>query len=278
MNSGKITDGVHEWPHTSDSRLAAEYLVAANRTRRIWQGISAAQRCPDPIWKERSYLALDWMCRVQLPAWLDTAGTSRLIDHLVTSEQVRALPALRDEPSCKAALKTLRKARWDTVRAASAAATYTDLPPSEYRDFLHSWKIAEAITWEALDTVDAAILYPIWHASAFFARDDSWDWCLTIARDACNDAIWSVAARVTWDTVRDPDLYIALSEADHGLFTAPAKVARDNSESAARRAVWYALKPTFDQLQQTALSLVDRMLETSRDLGVAIEATAAREE
>ena len=82
----------------------------------------------------RSYLALDWLVRVQTPAWLELAG---LKEH---ADLCRQLGELHDEASCKLATETVRGAQrsaaaardaaWDAARAAAWAAAGKILAPT----------------------------------------------------------------------------------------------------------------------------------------------------
>ena len=63
----------------------------------------------------RSYMALDWLVRVQLPTWLDAAG---LRDK---SALIRELAELHDEASCRAATEAVRGAQRSAAAAWAAA-------------------------------------------------------------------------------------------------------------------------------------------------------------
>jgi hypothetical protein len=85
---------------------------------------------------QRSYLAFDWLARVQGPAWMDL--TPALQPH---AEAVRALAPLTDKASVTAANTTLTAARaaagdaawdaaWDAARDAARAAAGDALAPT----------------------------------------------------------------------------------------------------------------------------------------------------
>jgi hypothetical protein len=139
--------------------------------------------------KQRSYLALDWMIRTFLPAWLRLA---KLNDH---ADKVEALAPIVDMATAPAAAPV--------VRAANAAA-------SKARD------AAGAAAWDA-----AGI------AARYAARYAAWE----AAREAAWDAAWEAAWDAAWDAARD----------------------------AAGAAAWDALSATRDQLQLSAVDLVERM-------------------
>ena len=80
---------------------------------------------------QRAWMAVDWLARIHLPVWLDTAGLS---DHAAA---VRALIALDGADAAKAAQPTLAAARdaagaaaWDAARAAARAGARDALKPS----------------------------------------------------------------------------------------------------------------------------------------------------
>jgi hypothetical protein len=166
----------------------------------------------------RSYLALDWLVRVQTPAWLELAG---LKDH---ADLCRRLGELRDEASCELATETVRgaacaaNAAWDAARAAA-------------------WDAAWAAAWAAA-----------WDAARAAARAAAW----AAAGDAARDAAWAAA----WDAI----LAAARDAAWVAAWAAAWAAARDAAWAAAGAAAVDRLRPTVEQLQTSALELVDRML------------------
>src|SRR4051812_32613818 len=86
-------------------------------------------RASKAIEEKRSYLALDWLVRVQAPAWLD------LVEGLKPhAAALRALDAIQDRATAKVAGGTVIAARdsaaaawaaaWDAARAAARAAAW----------------------------------------------------------------------------------------------------------------------------------------------------------
>ena len=92
------------------------------------------------------------------------------------------------------------------------------------RDAAAAWDAARAAAWDA---ARAAAWAAAWAAARAAARDAAWD----AARDAARDAAWDAARDAAWD--------------------------------AARAAAWEKLKPTASQLQQSALELIERMIEAA---------------
>jgi hypothetical protein len=167
----------------------------------------------------RSYMALDWLVRVQTPAWLDAAG---LTDK---SALLRELGELHDEASCKAAIGAVRDAQRsaDAARAAARAA-------------------AGDVAWATARATARATAWAAACASAW-----------ATARDAAGDAARAAAGDVAWATARD-----AAGDAAGAAACAAAGAA---ACAAACAAAGESLAPTVAQLQESALELVDRMLE-----------------
>jgi hypothetical protein len=120
--------------------------------------------------ERRSYLALDWLIRVQTPAWL--ALRDDLKPH---ADTLRALSAITDPKTAKAAnaaVTAARDAAWDAAWAAARAA---------------AWAAARAAAWDAAR--DAA-----WDAAWAAARDAAWDAAGDAAWDAAGDAAWAALA------------------------------------------------------------------------------------
>ncbi len=111
------------------------------------------------IEQRRMALALDWLARVQTPAWLDL--TPSLAPHAAA---LRALPMITNTATAKAAQQTLNAAR----AAAGAAVRAT----------------VGAAAWDAA-----------WDA----ARDAAWAAAWDAAWAAAGDAAWAAAGAAAWD-------------------------------------------------------------------------------
>lgn len=70
---------------------------------------------------QRAYLALDWMCRVNVPAWLWLSPDPELRSY---AETIRSLPAFCDPASTAAALPSLAAA-WAAAGTAAGTAART---------------------------------------------------------------------------------------------------------------------------------------------------------
>jgi len=134
----------------------------------------------------RGFLALDWLIRVNTPAWLELAG---LKDE---AAELRNLPALTSTEIVVGVQATLEKARASARTRAAAA-------------------------WAA-------------------ARDAAWDAAWAAARDAA----WDAARAAAWDAAWD--------------------AARDAAWAAAYNAARSVLRPTEQQLTESAFELLDRMI------------------
>jgi hypothetical protein len=174
----------------------------------------------------RSYMALDWLVRVQTPAWLDAAG---LRDK---SALLRELGELHDEASCRAATEVVHDAR----RAADAA-SYA------------AWTAARTAAWTAARTAARA-------AASDAARTAAWAAARTAAWAAASDAAWAAAGAAASDTAGAA----AWDAAWAAAWDAAGAAAWDAAWAAAWAAAWDALKATVESLQASALELVERML------------------
>ena len=173
----------------------------------------AGSRADQSIEEQRAWLAVDWITRENLPAWLDL--TPSLREHAAT---LRALTPVRDEAAARAAALVAQVAQKAAVDARDAA---------RYA----AWDAARDAAWYAAR-------YAAWDAAwdaASAAAWDAWDAAWVAARDAGWAAAW-YAARDAWDAARDAG------------YAAPDEVRE-------------CLKPTVEQLQQSAVQLVVRMLE-----------------
>ena len=128
---------------------------------------------------ERSWLATDWMVRVQAPAWLRLAGLTEQADVLAGMQPVNR----ETSPSILPALKAVRSdaaAARDAARAAAGAAA-----GAAARDA--AWAAAGVAAGDAAgDAAGAA------------ARDATW----AAARDATWAATWAAAGAAAWDAAR----------------------------------------------------------------------------
>ena len=100
-------------------------LADADRTRLLLPLIphTVGTRTTDADEDTRSWMATDWLVRVQTPAWLRLAG---LTDHAQALEScariVDATTAHDGQPKIAAALAAARAAAWAAARAAARAA------------------------------------------------------------------------------------------------------------------------------------------------------------
>jgi hypothetical protein len=115
----------------------------------------------------RSWLAYDWMVRVQMATWLRLAPS--LVPH---ADAVEALAPITSRETLDAAWPTIASARDASARDASHAA----------------WAAAG-------DAARAAARAAAWAA----ARDAAWDAAGAAARAAARDAAWAAAGAAAWD-------------------------------------------------------------------------------
>ena len=110
------------------------------------------------------------------------------------------------------------------------------------KDAAAAWATARDAAWAAAWATarDAA-----WAAAWAAARDAARDAAKDAAKDAARDAAWAAAGAAAWDAARD--------------------AARDAAKDAARAAAWAAARkkfqPVVSDLQQSAVKLIERMIE-----------------
>ena len=151
--------------------------------------------------ERRSYLALDWMIRAFLPAWLRLA---KLNDH---ADAVTGLAPIVDMATATAAAPVVRAANEATAKARAAA-----------------WDAAGAAARDAA-----------WDATWDAAGDAAGEAARAAARAAARDAAWAAARAAAWAAAWDAE----------------------------RDAAWDAIKATRDELQLSAVDLVERMAALS---------------
>jgi hypothetical protein len=188
-------------------------------------------RGSEKLSERRALMAADWLVRVNTPAWLRLAGLDTHADAL------SALPEITDMAQVPSIRGAIEAARADADAASDAASD------------------------DASDD----------------ARDAAWDAACAAARDAVSDDAWAAATRdatadateaawsAAWAAARDAAslaatvaAWSAASDAARGAVTLAATAA---ASDAARGAAWAALAPTRLALQQSAVRLVERMIE-----------------
>jgi hypothetical protein len=137
---------------------------------------------------KRSYLALDWLARVQVPAWLDLRDDLKA--HAVA---LRGLKPLTDTASCRVAQTLLDKARTAAAAAWDAA-----------------WAAARAAAWDA---ARAAARAAAWDAAGAAAWDAAWAAAVAAAVDAAGAA----ARAAAWDAARAAAVAAAVDAAGAAL-------------------------------------------------------------
>ena len=134
--------------------------------------------------ERRSWMALDWLVRVQTPAWLRLAGLTEQADMLTGMAEVTPETC----PSIKAPLQAVRQdaaAAWDAAWAAARAAAWDAARAA-----------ARAAAWDA---AWAAARAAAWAAAWAAARAAAWD----AAWDAARDAAWAAARAAAGAAARE---------------------------------------------------------------------------
>ena len=136
-------------------------------------------RCTDDQETERSWLATDWLVRVQAPAWLRLAGLTDQADLLASMQPVNPATCPAILPALKA-VRTDAAAAWAAARAAAGDA---------------AWAAARDAAWDAAGAAAGA-------AARDAARDAAW----AAALAATGDAAWAAALAATGAAARDAAL------------------------------------------------------------------------
>ena len=179
----------------------------------------------------RATMAADWLIRVHTPAWLRLAGLATHADAL------SRLPEITDFSQVPHIRSTIEAAQLDAAAAGTAA-----------------WDAAGAAAWDAAGDAARA-------AAGDAARAAAW----AAARDAAWAAAWvaggAAARAAAWDAARVA-AWAAGGAAARAAARAAAEVAAEVAGGAAAGvAAWAALSRTLIELQQSALALVERMIE-----------------
>jgi hypothetical protein len=199
--------------------------------------------------ERRSYLALDWMIRTFLPAWLRLAKLNEHADAVAGLASIVDMEtATAAAPVVRAANEAASKARaaaWDAARAAARAAAGAaawDAARAAAGDA--AWDAARAAAGDAARaTARAAAGAAAWDAAGAAAWAAAWD----AARAAAWAAAWDAAWAAAWDAAR----------------AAAGDAAGDAARAAAGATARAVLKATRDELQLSAVDLVERMAALS---------------
>jgi hypothetical protein len=207
--------------------------------------------------ERRSYLALDWMIRTFLPAWLRLAKLNDRADAVAgLAPIVDMVTATAAAPVVRAANEAASKARAAARDAAGAAAR------AAARDAAGAAAVdaARDAAWAAaLAAARAAARDAAWAAARAAARDAARDAAGAAAVDAARAAAWAAALAAARAAARDA-AWAAARGAARDAAGAAARAAAVDAARAAARAV---LKATRDELQLSAVDLVERMAALS---------------
>jgi hypothetical protein len=180
---------------------------------------------------QRSWMAVDWYCRVSAPAWLRLAG---LTDE---AEAIEAAAPIVGSVSAAAAQDALNTARSAAARAAARAA---------------AGAAARVAAWDAA-----------WDA----ARAAAGAAARVAAGDAAGDAAGAAARVAAWAAAR----VAAGDAAGAAARVAAGAAAGDAAGAAAGDAAWAAaratLRPTVEMLQVSAIALVECMCSVTKSEG-----------
>jgi hypothetical protein len=178
----------------------------------------------------RAWMATDWLCRVQAPAWLRLAG---LTEH---AQALESLARISDATTARSAQPTLDAAH--TASAAAGAAARNA-----------AWTAAgDAARTAAGDAARNAA----WNAARAAAGD--------AARNAAGAAAWAAAGAAAWNAAWTAAGAAARNTAGDAAWNAARNAAGAAARNAARAAAGNALAPTVLALQESAFGLLDEMI------------------
>jgi hypothetical protein len=204
---------------------------------------------------ERSWMALDWLIRVQTPTWLRLAGLTVQADILASLKPL-------DADSCPSILPALK-----AVRSAAAAA----------------WVAVGDFAWDVVgDAAREAARNAAWAAAQDAAREAAWaaagNAAWAAAREAARNAAWEAARAAARNAAREAARNAAWEAARNAARAAAQDAAWAAAREAARNAAWNAaqdtaqdtardaLAPTVTELSVSAHDLVDRMLAVTEEV------------
>jgi len=180
-------------------------------------------RSTEEIELKRSLMAVDWLIRVHAPTWLRLAGLTKQAESL---ERLPEITAMKQFPSLEGPIEAVRQDAYAVWAAAGAAA----------------WDAAGAAAWDAARAA-------AWAAAWAAARAAAGAAARAAAGAAAGAAAWDAAWAAARDAARD------------AAGAAAWAAARDAAWAAAGAAAEAKLAPTMKHLQDSALELVNRMIE-----------------
>jgi hypothetical protein len=190
-----------------------------------WEVLGTATTAGDEV--TRKWMAVDWLVRVQAPAWLRLAG---LTDD---ARALESLPRIVDATTATTARPAISAAR-DAAWAAAWAAAATQAPDAAAPD------AALAAEW----------------AVAWAAQDAAW-----AVAWAAQDAAWAAAAGAAMDAAKAAAraVVVAAVDAAKAAARAAARAAAWQAQDPA-----CALAPTVLETQASAFALLDEMIAVGR--------------
>ena len=197
--------------------------------------------------RRRALMAIDWLLRHCTPAWLRLAGLTAQADAL------DSFPEITDFGQYLALTPILNAVEKDAAAARAAA-----------RDM--AWDAAlDAASHAARDAASLASWTAAGVAVDATAVNASQDAAQDAAQDEEQDEAWAAAMGTARATAMGAAWLTALAAAgpaaSHAAQAAARATARAAARTAARDAARDALAPTIANLQQSALALVNRMID-----------------
>jgi hypothetical protein len=195
--------------------------------------------------RRRALMCAGWLVGIYTPAWL------RLAKLNVHADALASLPEITDMAQVPLIIPVIEAARRDAIVAGNAAKTAARNA---------AWTAASNAAWTAAwDAAKTAAKAAARDAARDAAWDAAWDAAKAAAKAAARDAAWNAAGAAAWNAAGAAASNAAWNAASNAAWNAASNAAGAAAGDAARD----ALAPTVEHLQQSALDLVNRMIEAA---------------
>jgi hypothetical protein len=229
-------------------RIWNDSLPDADRDRLLRPLITIVinTRSTPAVERRRATMAADWLIREHTPTWLRLAGLTTQAEALVS------LSEITDFAQCLSIMPTLTAVRKDATAAKAAAVDAAKAAAGA--------AAVDAALDAAVDAGWAAAGDAAWAAAWAAAWDAAGGATRGATRAAAEAAAWAAA----WDAAKAAAVDAAKAAAEaaavDAAWAAAGDAAWDAAVAAAWAAAWADLHNTAQHLQQSALTLVRRMI------------------
>lgn len=177
------------------------------------------------------FMAVDWLVRMYTPTWLRTGGFEKSANVLSNASEVVSWSHL------EALLPALQSAKHVAIAAWGVAWRIAPTARTE------AWGVAAHVAW-------CAAKRAAWEA----ATNAAWDGTQGVMR-AARAEIWDTVTHAAWSASKDA--------AWHAAIHIPSNRTALDDWNVVSEAAWEVLRPTISELQDSAISLFERMVATA---------------